>query len=116
MVDFHTRLIENMLLFGDMEVSEPEMQKLLRQYSLFSRIRSPTRFTCPHGKCIELVLTNNKHIFFGNQIFETGFRDFHHMTYIILQLTYQKLSPRITKYRNYRKFSEAHFLNDLSSV
>ena len=89
MIDFHTKAIQNMLIFGDlnMEVSEPALELLFQQYSLFSMIRSPTCFKSPLGKCIDLMLTNSKHSFFGSQTFETGFSDFHHMIYTILRAT-----------------------------
>ncbi len=72
-IDFHTKSIGNMLIFGDlnMDASEPAMKSLLQQYSLFSMIRSPTCFKSPQGKCIYLMLTNSKHSFFGSQTFET---------------------------------------------
>ena len=86
-MDFHIKSIQNMLIFGDlnMEVSEPALQLLFQQHSLFSMIRLPTCFKSPHGKCIDLVLTNSKHSFFGSQTFETGFSDFHRMIYTILK-------------------------------
>ena len=107
-----------MLIFGDlnMEVSELAMQLLFQQYSLFSMIRSSTCFKSPQGKCIDLMLTNSKHSFFGSQTFETGFSDFHHMIYTILKTTYTKLLPKIIHYRGYSKFSETDFLMDLSNA
>ena len=107
-----------MLVFSDlnMQVFESAMQKLLYQISLFSMIRSSTCFKCPQDKCIDLMLTNSKHSFFGGQTFKMGFSDFGHMTYIILELTHQKLPPKIVKCRTYRNFSETDFLNNLSSV
>ena len=117
-IDFHTKSIQNMLIFGDlnMKVTEPAMQLLYQQYSLFSMIRSPTCFKRPQGKYIDLMLTNSKHSFFGSQTFETGFSDFHEMIYTILKTTYTKLPPKIIQYRDYNKFSETDFLMDLSNA
>ena len=107
-----------MLIFGDlnMEESEPAMQLSFQQYSSFSMIRSPTCFKSPQRKCVDLMLTNSKHSFFGSQTFETGFSDFHHMIYTILKTTYTKLPPKIIQYRDYGKFSETDFLMDLSNA
>ena len=107
-----------MLVFGDlnMEVSEPAMQSLFRQYSLISMIRSPTCFKSSQGKCIDLMLANSKYSFFGSRTFETGFSDFHHMIYTILKITYTKLPLKIIKYRDYKKFSETDFLTNFSSA
>ena len=99
-----------------MEVSEPSMQLLFQQYSLFSRIRSPTCFKNLQGKCIDLMLTNSKDSFFGSQTFETGFSDFLYIIYTILKTTYTKLPPKIIQYKDCNKFSKANFLMDLSNA
>ena len=118
MIDFHTKSIQNVLIFGDlnMEVSEPALELLLQQYSLFTMIRSPTCFKSPQGKCIDPMLTNSKHSFFVSQTFETGFSDFHHMIYTILKTTYTKLPPKTIQYRDYNEFSEKDFLMDLANA
>ena len=79
-------------------------------------IRSPTCFKSPQGKCIDLMLTNSKHSFFGSQTFETGFSDFHHMIYTILKATYTMLPPKTIQCRDYSKFSETDFLMDLANA
>ena len=117
-VDFYSNSIGNVLAFGDfnMEESHPCIQSLIQQYSLYNLIRSPTCFKRVPGKCIDLMLTNTKHSFFGSQTMEMGFSDFHHMIYIILKTTFNKVPPKIIEYRDYSKFSEEKFLTDLSNV
>ena len=77
-------------------------------------IKTPTCFKSVKGRCIDLMLTNNKHSFFGSQTFETGFSDFHHLIYAILKTTYVKLPPKKINFRDYKKFSEPNFRIDLA--
>lgn len=45
--------------------------------------------------------------------FETGLSDFNHLIYTILKTKTVRTTPKIIKYRSYRKFSSEKFLNDL---
>ena len=116
MIDFYSRSIDNMLIFGDfnMETTHPVMTDFLENHNLYSMIKTPTCFKSVRGRCIDLMLTNSKNSFFGSQTFETGFSDFHHLIYTILKTTYIKLPPKKIKFRDYKKFSEQNFRNDLA--
>ena len=60
------------------------------------------------------MLTNRKYNFKDSQTFETGFSDFHHLIYTILQSRFTKLPPKTIRYRDYKKYSESQFLTELS--
>ncbi len=115
LIDFHSRSIRNLLDFSDinMEITETNLQLFIDRQELDSLIKSPTCFKGRTGRCIDLMLTNQKHNFLKSQSFETGFSDFHHMIYTILKTTYAKIPPKVVRYRNYKKFSEPKFFGDV---
>ena len=46
---------------------------------------------------------------------ETGLSDFHKMTVTVMKTTFEKLKPNIIHYRDYRKFSNDKFRENLIS-
>ena len=115
-IDFYSKSIDNVLIFGDfsMETTHPVMTDFLENHNLYSMINIPTCFKSVKGRCIDLMLTNNKHSFFGSQTFETGFSDFHHLIYTMLKTTYVKHPPKKINFRDCKKFSEPNFRIDLA--
>ena len=115
-IDFYSKSIDNVLIFGDfnMETTHPVMTDFLVSHNLYSMIKTPTCFKSVKGRCIDLMLTNNKYSFFGSQTFEIGFSDFHHLIYTILKTTYVKLPPKKINFRDDKKFSEPNFRIDLA--
>ena len=61
------------------------------------------------------MLTNKKHSFIKNQLFETGFRYHHHLIYTMLKSTFVKLPPKIIRYREFKHFSAEDFQTDLNN-
>ena len=112
LIDFHSRSIGNLLVFGDinMEVTETSLQSFIDQQELHSLVKSPTCFKGRAGKCIDLMITNRKHNFLKSQSFETGFSDFHHMIYTILKTIYTKIPTKVVRYRNYKNSQNKNFL------
>ena len=106
-----------MLVLGDfnLDTSNAALSTFIENNGLYSMIKTATCFKSATGRCIDLILTNRKHSFKETQTFETGFSDFHHMIFTILKLRYHKLPPKKIKYRDYRKFSEEHFLSEFSA-
>ena len=86
---------KNLLILGDfnMEVKDNALAPLVEAYKLYSLVKGPTCFKSKRGRCIDLMLTNRKHSFMGNQSFETGFSDHHHLIYTVLKSTFVKLPP-----------------------
>ena len=65
--------------------------------------------------CIDLILTNNTNSFQNSGVIETGLSDFHKMTVTVMKTTFEKLKPNIIHYRDYRKFSNDKFRENLIS-
>ena len=62
-----------------------------------------------------LILTNNPNSFQNSGVIETGLSDFHKMTVTVMKTTFEKLKPNIIHYRDYRKFSNDKFRENLIS-
>ena len=52
---------------------------------------------------------------FSVSMMETGLSDFHNMTVTVMKTTFEKLNPNIIHYRDYRKFSNDKFRENLIS-
>ena len=59
--------------------------------------------------CIDLFLTNCSRNFHNTFLYETGLSDFHKLVVAILPASFEPLSPKIIKYRNYKNFNEGKF-------
>ena len=87
LIDFHSKSSGKLSILGDlnMEVHESTLKEFIQERELCSMIKTPTCVKSIHGRCIDLLLTNSKYGFQKSQSFETGFKDFHHMSYTILK-------------------------------
>ena len=115
-IDYYQTKYENVLPLGDMNMTENDhkMKIFLQKYNLYSCIKKPTCFkSVTNPSCIDLILTNKKYSLQHSHSFETGLSDFHHMIYTQLKTTFVKQPPKVLKYRDYTKFSENDFLNDV---
>ena len=56
--------------------------------------KKATCFKSATVRCIDLILTNRKHSFKETQTIETGFSDFHHMIFTILNYNIISCLPR----------------------
>ena len=65
--------------------------------------------------CINLILTNNPNSFQNSGVIESDLSDFHKMTVTVMKTTFEKLKPNIIHYRDYRKFSNDKFRENLIS-
>ena len=63
--------------------------------------------------CIDLILTNAPRSFQNSCAIETGLSDCHKMTITVMKATFEKLPPKVIKYRDYRKFSNEKYQKDL---
>ena len=66
--------------------------------------------------CIDLILTNSLLSFQDSGVIETLLSDFHRMTVTVMKTTFQKFDPKIIHYRDYRKYSNCSFKQDLLST
>ena len=54
--------------------------------------------------------------FQSSGVIETGISDFHKMTVTVMKTTFQKLDPKIIHYKDYRKYCNYSFREDLLST
>ena len=64
--------------------------------------------------CIDLMLTNSQKSFRSSCAIETGLFDFH-MTVTVRKASFRKLKPKVIHYRNYKRFCNESYRNELVS-
>ena len=113
--DNYADTYDNVLLLGDfnMEANDKEMIPLINDHNLYSMIKEPTYFFSNEGRCIDLMLTNQKYSFLCTKTFDTGESDFHHMVYSMFKTTFTKHTRKVIKYRCYKSFNNSAFQHDL---
>ena len=117
-LDRYLGTYDNLLLIGDFnsETEENDMKEFCDSYNLKNLIKEPTCYKNPlKPSKIDLMLTNKNRSFQNSQTIETGLSDFHKMTVTVLKTYYQKKSPTLIKYRNYKNFNDSHFRSALQS-
>ena len=108
---------DNVLLQGDFnsEVSETILKEFCEIYNLKNLVKGHTCFkNIENPSCIDLILTNRVKSFQKTTTIETGLSDFHMMTATVLKSHYKKKQPKIISYRDYKRFSNQSFINELN--
>ena len=116
--DLYSAEYEHFIIVGDFntEVTQTSMKVFCDSYEFKNLIKDATCYKNPENpSCIDLILTNNPNSFQNSGVIETGLSDFHKMTVTVMKTTFEKLKPNITHYRDYRKFSNDKFREDLIS-
>ena len=79
-------------------------------FKLKSTVKEPTCYKNPENpSCIDLFLTNCRRSFHNTCLHETGLSYFRKLVVSILRTSFEPLSPKIIKYRNYKNFDEDKF-------
>ena len=92
------------------------MKEFCEIYNLTSLIQELTCFKSPlNPSSIDLMLTNRPRRFQNSYTVETGLSDHHKMTITVLKTFFQKQSPTIIKYRDYKMFNVNLFCDQLLS-
>ena len=107
---------EKIVLLGDFNacVDDEALQIFCTFYSLHSLIKQPTCFKNPENpSCIDLILTNKPRFFQTKCVNETGLSDFCRMTVFVLKMHFRKLPPKVTNYRDFKKFGNERFMDYL---
>ena len=80
LIDFYSKY-DNIITLGDFNMTQdnPNIVTFMKEHNFYNLIKDPTCFKSPEGKCIDLLLTNQKYSHKFSQTFETGFSDFHTM-------------------------------------
>ena len=107
---------ENFLLLGDfnMATENSKLQDLMDTFCLENLIKEPTCFKSTVPTTIDLIVINQKSLFMKSSAYESGLSDFHELTTTILTKKY-KVNPRNILYRDYKKFDEKKFEDQLRS-
>ena len=95
-------------------MTDTNLNDFCNLYLLKNLIKKPTCFKNPENpKTIDLILTNRPRSFCNSDTLETGLSDFLQLTVTVLKTFFKKQSPKVISYRNYKKFSDDLFRNDL---
>ena len=81
------------------------MENLINNFTCYKNPNKPT--------CIDLMLTNKPRSFKNSSVLETGLSDFHKMTLTVMRAYFVKQTPKVVYYRDYKKFSNDLFRNDI---
>ena len=93
----------------------PHMSKLCAFYNFINLFKKPTCYkTLDKPTYIDHILTNHARCFQQSDIYETGFSDFHKLTFTVLNKFYVRQKPWIIKYRDYKKIISITFRIDLT--
>ena len=115
---------ENLLILGDLNIDSSDSQDqginafhdFCDVFDLRNLIKGKTCITKKHSSSIDVILTNKKRLFKNSGTIETGVSDFHKMVLTMLRVQFKKLKPIQITYRDYRKFDQTQFLEDLSDA
>ena len=103
LLDHYDKDYENILIIGDFNL-EPDLEpvrEFMLNHKLDNLIKNPTCFKSSEGKCIDLILCNQKFKCKNTGVYETGLSDYHCLIYSCLKLNFQKLPPIQISYRDF---------------
>ena len=107
---------DNIIMMGDFnsEIPEDRMKTFCNTYNFKNLIKEPTCFkNVDNPSCVDLILTNKSSHFQHSISIESGLSDFHKLTITMMKAGFQKLQPKILKYRNFKCFDGERFRYDL---
>ena len=107
---------ENIIIIGDFnsEPKESAMIDFCQPYKMENLINNFTCYKNPNKPtCIDLMLTNKPRFFNNSSVVETGTSNFLKMTLVVMRACFVKQTPKVVYYRDYKKFSNDLFRNDI---
>ena len=114
---------ENILVMGDFNikikrkgVGSSNLSDFCDLFHLMNIVKFNTCFTKTHTSLIDLILTNRLSSFNKTLFSETSFSDHHKMITTFFKLHFSRPRLKVITYRNYKKFDEENFLNDLQEM
>ena len=114
----YSKVYGNFIFMGDFNVSmsDKAVEDFCSLNNLESLISKPTCYkNHENPTCIDLILTNRPGFFQHSNVFETGISDFHLLIVTQLKMGLQKKLPKIITYRDYKKFGNAKFRDDVNN-
>lgn len=85
-------------------------------YDLHNLVTDPTCFKSKQGTLLDPIIVTNKKRFVHTFNLHCGFSDFHNIVGCVTKCHVKKQCPRTILYRSYRKFDEAAFKRDVSTI
>ena len=78
-LDHYLPTYEHFMAIGDFNLpaENSHLEAIIQAYDLSSLIQETTRYQSHTPSCIDLILTNRKHLFQLSKTFETGLSDHH---------------------------------------
>ena len=107
-LDYYLPTYENFVVIGEFNllVEKSHLEVIILAYDLSSLIKKPTCYQSHTPSCIDLILTNRKHLFQLSNTFETGLSDHHKLICTILKSGGFKGAPIEKMYRSYKTFND----------
>ena len=87
----------------------------LTLHNFHNHMKEKTCWKAKDGNCIDLIISNRKHSLMHTGTLETGLSDHHLLIYSMLKTTYEKLPPKVVRFRQWKNFNEDLFKFELSS-
>ena len=122
-LDLYSSNYESIIIIGDFnsEINDKCMNDFWESFNLSSLLRESTCYKNPENpSCIDLFLTNSPNSFQNSGVVETGLSDFHRMIVTVMKTSFQRLPPKIRRYRDYsnydRNIFRASLINELSKL
>ena len=115
-LDMYSSQNEHFIVLGDfnVEMKNRDMEEFCKDYNLKSFIQVPTCYKSPNNlQCTDITLKNSQRSFQISYAIETSLSDFHRMTVTVMKASFRKLKPKIINYRNYKRFCNKSYWNEL---
>ncbi len=112
---------KEIVILGDLNIDlhDPENDldvNLCHIYNLQNLITDSTCFKKQEGTLIDPILVKNPRTFKGSINVYCSFSDWHHMMGCITKVQLSTFNPLRVTYRNYKKFDENAFKEDISQI
>ena len=115
-LDIYNSKYDKFLLTGDFnaQVGEPDIDNFLQDYDSKNIVKEKTCFkSIENPSCVDLFITNSVSSFQNTKVISSGLSDCHKMVVTVLKTTIQKSKPHEIIYRDYSKFNENIFRDNL---
>ena len=92
---------DSILINGDfnLEPETLEISQFLTLHNFHNHMKEKTCWKAKDGNRIDLIISNRKHFLMHTDTFETGLSDHHLLIYSMLKTTYEKLPPKVVRFR-----------------
>ena len=107
---------DKFLIAGDLNVVEGNsvLDDFLDEFHAKNLVKEPTCFkSTENPSCVDLFITNSYQSFQKTTAISTGLSDFHKMIVTVMKVTYPKASPKVISYRDFSKYKEKDFGEEL---